>query len=268
MNKNFVLVFILSLFLGLILAAGVMAENPLGPKSVDSLDVLISQPLGRVLPFNPVKYAIRTGVGFGIPTQTITLLLLLPLVAAFIAAARNLIGIKGFGIFLPAALAVTLVATGPILGIGLFLVIVSVSTLVRIVFRRLKFKLQYLPRMALILWFVVVSVLAILFSAPYFGVGSIANVSIFAVLILTLLAEDFTKVQLGKSIRTAVDLTSETLLLSLVSYLILTLRPVQEFAILNPEALLIGVFVFDFILGKYTGLRLLELWRFRKLISN
>lgn len=232
------------------------------------MDILINQPLGSVFPFNPVKYAIRAGVSYGIPTQTITLLLLLPLVAAFIAACRNIIGIRGFGIFLPAALAVSFVATGPILGIGLFLVIVSVSTLTRVVLRRLKFKLQYLPRMALILWFVVIFVLAILFSAPYFGLYSIANVSIFAVLILTLLAEDFTKVQLGKSIETAVDLTSETLLLSLSAYLILTLSVVQEFAILNPELLLLGVFIFDLLLGKYSGLRLLEVWRFRRLLSS
>lgn len=268
MTRAVFLAFALSLFLGLILAASVLAQNPFGLPTEDYLDILLTQPLGNVFPFNPVKYAIRAGVSFGIPTQTITLLLLLPLVAAFIALARNVIGIRGFGIFLPAALAVTFVATGPILGIGLFLVIVSVSTLTRVILRRLKFKLQYLPRMALILWFVVVFVLGILFTAPYFGLYSIANVSIFAVLILTLLAEDFTKVQLGKSIETAVDLTSETLLLSLSSYLILTLRPVQEFAILNPEILLLGVFIFDLLLGKYAGLRLLELWRFRKLITT
>lgn len=265
MSKAVFLVIVVGLLLGLIFASSFMAQSPFA-QGDGELEVLINEPLASPFLFNPVKYAIRSGVGFGIPAQTITLLLLLPLVAAFIAAARNLIGIRGFGIFLPAALAVTLVATGPILGIALFLVIITVSTLVRMVLRSFKFKLQYLPRMALILWFVVVSVLGILFSAPYFGVVSIANVSVFAVLILTLLAEDFTKVQLGKSVKTAIDLTSETLILALFSYLILTLRPVQKFAILNPETLLFGVFVFDFVLGKYTGLRLLEVWRFRKLI--
>ena len=44
--------------------------------------------------------------------------------AALIAAARHLIGIRGFGIFLPAALSVSFVATGPIVGIIIFLLIV------------------------------------------------------------------------------------------------------------------------------------------------
>ncbi len=230
--------------------------------------ILDNQHLGSVLPFNPVKYAIRHSIEVGIPPNTIVLLLLLPVVAAFIAAARNLVGVRGFGIFLPAALAVAFVATGPIMGIGLFLVIVGVSTAARIFLRRLKLRIQYLPRMALILWAVAVAVLGVLFLAPIVGSTSIANVSIFAVLILALLAEDFTRVQLGKSARVAVALTSETLVLSLISYVFLTSAALQEFALLHPEGLLIGVAIFDFLLGQYVGLRVLEYWRFRRLIRG
>ena len=230
--------------------------------------ILDSQPIGSLLPFNIVKYAIRNAVNAGVPPNTIVLLLLLPLVAAFIATARNIIGVRGFGIFLPAALAVTFVATGPLVGIGLFLVIVSVSTAARMLLRKLKLRIQYLPRMALILWAVVGGVLGVLFLAPIIGSSALANVSIFAVLILALLAEDFTRVQLGKSARVAVALTSETLVLSLISFLFLTSMPLQEFALLHPEGMLIGVALFDFLLGQYVGLRVMEYWRFRRLISG
>jgi hypothetical protein len=237
--------------------------------AANSLEMLLQkQSLGPVWPLNPVKYAIRSAVSSGVPANTIVLLLLLPLIASFIAAARHIVGIRGFGIFLPAALAVVFVATGPIVGIGLFLVIVFISTLTRLTLRKLRVKLQYLPRMALILWLVSLGVLGVLFAAPLIRYPEITNVSIFAVLILTLLAEDFTRVQLGKSARTAIDLTSETLLLSLISYLFLTLRPVQEFALLNPEILLLIIFLFNLLLGKYAGLRLMEIWRFRRLITS
>lgn len=228
--------------------------------------VLEAQQLGSVWPNNPLKYAIRGAISAGVPANTIVLLLLLPLVAFFIAAARHLIGLRGFGIFLPAALSVAFVATGPVVGIGLFLLIVFVSTSARIVLRRAKVKLQYLPRMALILWLVSASVLGILFLAPYLYQPDLANVSIFAVLILALLAEDFTKVQLGKSVKTAVALTTETLILSLASYAFLTYEPLSEFALLNPERLLVSVGILDFLLGKYAGLRLFEIWRFRRLL--
>ncbi len=216
----------------------------------------------------PITHAVAAAIGAGVPVNTITLLLLLPLVAALIAAARNIIGIRGFGIFLPAALSVVFVAIGPVLGLGLFLAIVVVSTLVRFFLRTIKVRLLYLPRMAIILWSVVLGVLGILFLTPVVNLQGLANVSVFAVLILTLLAEDFTRVQLGKSVRTAVDLTVETIILAFASYLVLTLTPIQSFAIQNPEILLIGVLIFDFVLGRYSGLRLMEILRFRKLITS
>lgn len=247
-----------------------VAQSPAMPVSpaVSPEEVLREQQLGPVWPGNPVKYAIRNAVSSGVPANTIVLLLLLPVVALFIAAARHLIGLRGFGIFLPAALSVSFIATGPALGIGLFLLIVTVSTSARIVLRRAKVKLQYLPRMALILWLVSASVLGLLFLAPALKQPDLANVSIFAVLILALLAEDFTKVQLGKSVKTAVSLTTETLILSLASFAFLTYQPLRHYALLNPETLLISVGVLDFLLGKYSGLRVMEVWRFRKLLRS
>jgi hypothetical protein len=240
------------------------SEETLGP--FESL--LEEQKIGSAWPMNPVKYAIRGAVEAGVPANTIVLLLLIPVVASVIAAARHLIGIRGFGIFLPAALSVVFVSIGPIVGISLFLIIIFVSTLARIFLRKAKFRLQYLPKMALLLWFVVVAVLGILFAAPIIKITGLTNVSIFPVLILVLLAEDFAKVQTGKSVGTAINLTMETLILSLVSYGFLTHQPLQQFALLKPEILLMVVAVFDVLLGRYVGLRFLEFWRFRKLISG
>lgn len=241
-------------------------------KSTESLGpletLLQNQVLGPVWPLNPIKYAIRGAVEEGVPANTIVLLLLLPIVAFVVAFSRNVVGIRGFGIFLPAALSVVFVATGPVVGIGLFLVIVAVSTFVRLALRKLKIKLQYLPRMSFILWAVVFAVLGVLFLAPIINFPSLANVSIFAVLVLILLSEEFSKVQLGKSAKTAVNLTFETLILSLISYLFLTLQPVREYVLLNPEISLILVALLDLILGKYTGLRVMEYYRFRKLIKS
>jgi hypothetical protein len=240
------------------------SQESLGPLEM----LLKNQELGPVWPTNPVKYAIRGAVNSGVPANTIVLLLLLPIVAFLIAFSRNVVGIRGFGIFLPAALSVVFVATGPIIGIGLFLAIVIVSTLIRMLLRKLNLKLQYLPRMALILWAVVLGVLGILFMAPFVKFPDLANVSIFAVLILVLLAEDFIRVQLGKSVKTALNLAFQTLILSLISFAFLTFKPLQHYVLLNPETSLLLVAVFDLLLGKYTGLRVMEFYRFRKLIKG
>lgn len=205
-----------------------------------------------------IKQAIDGAVAAGVPVNTIILLLLLPVAALVIAAIRNLVGIRGFGILLPAALAVVFVAIGPLVGIGLFLLIVVVSTLVRLVLRKLKIKLLYLPRMALIFWAVAVAVLGV--------VRFLGDISIFAVLISILLTEDFIRVQLGKSAKTAIHLTAETLVIALAAFLVLTFKTLGEFALSNPEITLISVGILDIALAKYSGLRLMEIWRFRKLI--
>lgn len=217
---------------------------------------------------NPIKYAIRGSISAGVPANTIVLLLLLPIIAFVIAATRHIVGIRGFGIFLPAALSVVFVATGPVTGIGLFLIITIISLLVRFILKKINLRLQYLPRMSLILWGVAVGVLGVLFLAPIIKRPEITSVSIFPVLVLVLLAEDFTRVQLGKSVKIALNLTVETLILAVISFFFLTLKPLQEYALLNPEITLSVVAVADILLGRFVGLRMIEFWRFRKLISQ
>ncbi|HLE48407.1 MAG TPA: 7TM domain-containing protein [Patescibacteria group bacterium] len=249
------------------------AERPdLTQKTEETIEplrkLLNDQKLGNIFPTNFIKYAIRRSVDAGVPPNTLVLILMLPFVAMLISAIRQLIGLRGFGIFLPASLSVVFVATGPFVGVGLFLLIVFTSTFTRMALRRLKIKLQYLPRMALILWTVSVGVLGVLFATPYLKYPGLTNVSIFAVLILTLLTEDFIRIQLGKSIKTAMKLTNETIILAVASFIFLTYKPIQEYALLHPEAFLLMVLVADILLGRYSGLRILELWRFRKLIKS
>jgi len=243
--------------------------NPKNDGLIDPLvKVLNEQYIGSLSFNNVLKYAIRNSINAGVPINTIVLLLLLPAVAAIIAGARHVIGVRGFGIFLPASLSVVFVAIGPILGISIFLIIIFISTFMRVFFRKYKIKLQYLPRMALILLFVVFGVLTVLFMAPVIKSPKILNVSIFPVLILVLLSEEFTRVQLGKNIKIAVNLAVETLLLSLVAYFFMTTSYVQRYILLNPEIYILIVMVIDILMGKYIGLRFVEYWRFRKLISG
>lgn len=248
--------------------SGEMARGRAETISRENFKTELDANLETNLPFFPIKYAVGKAVSAGIPAATIVLLLLLPAVSLIIAASRHIVGIRGFGIFLPAALSVVFSATGPLWGIGLFLLIVSVATVLRFFLRRLKVRLAYLPRMSLILWFVAISVFAVIFATAFFPGVDISSISIFAILILALLVEDFIRVQLGKSIRVALDLTAETLILALVSYFFLSAGPVREFAIANPEILLGGVFVGNLALGRYTGLRIMEIVRFRRLITS
>jgi len=225
--------------------------------------ILLEQELEPLRVTNALQHGIHNAVRLGVPANTIVLILLFPVIAAVIAAARHLIGLRGFGIFIPAVLSVAFVATGIIVGILLFTIILLVATLARYVLRRLK--LQYMPRMALLLWFVSIGVLITLLVSPAVGLEAMLTISIFTMLILMILAEDFIEVQMGKSRQEAIELTVETIILALICSLILSLESLQRFAILHPGWLLLAVAVFDVFVGKYVGLRYTEYMQFRRL---
>ncbi len=226
---------------------------------------LDEQTLGPVGPTNVLRYAIRSAVRRGVPPNTIVLVLLFPVIAAIIASARHLIGLRGFGIYIPAVLSVAFVATGMVAGIALFAVILLIGMYGMRLLRHLR--MQYLPRMALLLWVVSLGVLATILVGPKLGIEALTSINIFPILILMLLSENFNEVQMGKSRREAMELTIETLILALLSALLLSLDFVQKFALLNPEILLIGVAGVNILVGKYVGLRLTEYLKFKDLVD-
>lgn len=216
--------------------------------------------------YNFLQYGIAQAIDQGVSAETIVLVLLFPLVASLIAAGRHLLGFHGFGIFVPAMLAVALVATGIKVGLILFAVIYLTANLARKITQKLK--LQYLPRMALLMWFISLGVLAVLLGAvKVSAISSLSDASIFPILILMLLTENFIEVQTGKSRREAVSLISQTLLLAVGTALLLRLEAIQKFVLLYPELFLLSVAAFDIYVGKYVGLRALEYLKFRKLVK-
>ena len=70
------------------------------------------------------------------------------------------------------------------------------------------------------------------------------------------------------STREAVRLTVETIFLAVISTLIIGSNPIRVFVILNPELSLLAVFGLNLLIGRYTGLRLTELLRFKLLVKK
>ncbi|MEA3354953.1 MAG: 7TM domain-containing protein [Patescibacteria group bacterium] len=216
--------------------------------------------------YNFIQVGIRQAIIQGVSANTIVLVLLFPLVALMIASARHLLGLTGFGIFVPAMLSVAFVATGIRVGLVLFAVIWVLATISRKITKKLK--MQYLPRMALLMWFISIGVLAVLLGAVNVKLGELSAVSIFPILILMLLSENFIEVQVGKSKREAFRVTMQTIVMAIGSAVVLKLDWVQKLVLLNPEIYLILVAVMNIYVGKYVGLRLLENFKFKSLLKK
>lgn len=226
---------------------------------------LLQKPAGKLTWFNFLQQAIRQAVAKGVSANTIVLVLLFPLIAGLIAASRHLIGLTGFGIFVPALLSVAFVATGIKVGLVLFLIIWLSATIGRKLTKILK--MQYLPRMALMMWLVSIGVLGTMFLGVNISWGEISAVSIFPILILMLLTENFIEVQTGKSRHEAFRIMSQTMIVAIIGTLILRADWVQKFVLLNPEISLLLMAILDIFVGKYAGLRALEIIKFKKLLK-
>ncbi len=215
---------------------------------------------------NFLQHAIRQAVSNGLPVNVLVLLLLFPLIASFIAASRHIIGLRGFGIYIPAVLSVALVSTGVIEGLLIFFVIAFLAIVAK-KFLRIA-RLSYLPRTALMLWIVSIGIFMTLVLAPFVKLTTLLSVNIFPILILILLAENFLDAQAKTKQSEALALTIETIGLAVVSGFLLKWVPLQQFALSEPELLIFFSGFINILIGKFIGLRISERLRFRSLIEE
>lgn len=201
----------------------------------------------------------------GVPEQTVLLLLMLPLVATLVAFFRQVIGIKAFGIYTPSIITFALLAFDPNgikYGIAIFVSVILVGMVTRLALKR--FRLLYLPRVAITLSIVSLAILIILVIGGIYKRTGLASVSIFPLLIMITLAEKFIATQIEKGSRTAFILAVETLVISVIGYFLVSWDALTNLILTYPW-LVLFTFVINFSLGKWTGLRITEYLRFRKI---
>ncbi|OGI25057.1 MAG: hypothetical protein A3J76_02380 [Candidatus Moranbacteria bacterium RBG_13_45_13] len=201
----------------------------------------------------------------GVPLDTLVLVLILPIIVTMIAFFRQVIGIKAFGIYTPAIITFAFLATNDIkYGITIFVTVIVVGTATRFFLKRAR--LLYLPRVAIMITIVGFSILLLLFTGGRWNRTGLASVSIFPILIMITLVEKFIAVQIEKGNRTAVILSLETLFISIIGYYIAS-WPLLIKMILNYPWLSLLTIPVNIFLGKWTGLRLSEYFRFRQIIK-
>ena len=212
----------------------------------------------------------------GVPIETITMILMLPIVVTLIAFFRQVLGVKAFGIYTPAMVTFAFLAIsfeaeslskGIKYGTSIFIAVIIIGTLTRVALRRLR--LLYLPRMAIVITVVSFSTLFILIGGGLFQRTGLASVSIFPILIMITLVEKFVATQIEKGARAAIILSVETLIISIICYLIIRWEGLKLVVFVQqyPWAVL-GTIVINIFLGKWTGLRLLEYFRFKEVLKN
>lgn len=233
--------------------------------SYQILGVHTQRELEQLKPWNFLSFIVNFMVNNGVPVNTIYLLLVLPVLATIIAFARQVIGIKAFGIYAPSLVAVSFIATGLKYGLAIFLLVLVIGTLSRLIAK--KTKLMYLPRMAIVLTLVSLSILALFFIGAYLQKTALISISIFPILIMVIITEKFVSAQIEKGNKAAGRLILETIALSIICYYVATWESFRVLLVGYPELVFLTV-ILNFVVGRWVGLRLLELYRFRKILKH
>jgi hypothetical protein len=195
--------------------------------------------------------------------EVLSLILLMPLGALLTAIFRTVIGIRTFGTFTPSLLALSFVYNDWREGIFVFVLAIGLGLLSRTLLDRLK--LLMVPRLSLVLTLVVWCIVFSVSLLDYFHVVPSTKAVLLPMVILTMTIERFYLTTEEDGARFAIQLLAGTTLVAACCYAVLRWDEVGQVLLAFPELHLFTVAVLV-LLGRYTGYRLTELWRFRDIV--
>jgi hypothetical protein len=194
--------------------------------------------------------------------RTFRILILVPIGTLIIGFLRNMIGFPTFGVFMPVLMALAFRSTGLAYGLSIFAGIILVGYGVRHGLDPLR--LLLVPRMSVILTLVITCFIFLALAGDKLGIREFMAVGLLPFVILTMVIERFFVLVEEAGIRAGLRTAAGSAAVSILAYGIISWEPLQLTFFVYPE-LLAAVAAAQILLGRYTGYRLSELFRFRAL---
>lgn len=233
--------------------------RPEGPENDQALRLFKQRPADNLSATNVMAFLVQTSVKAGVPSRTVILILLLPMLATIIAFIRHVIGLPSIGMLVPVALSITLLSTGITAGLILLGTIIFGSTFARILLK--KVRIMQLPKMALSMFIVSIFLFFTLTLSAMGGILVVKQLSIFPVLLLILLSEQIIAVQTERSVQEMLIISMVTFAIGILGFLLLSSNYLRNTILLYPEFIL-TLIPLNIVIGRYFGLRLMEYFRF------
>jgi len=193
---------------------------------------------------------------------TYRILVMIPIGAFVMLILRNIIGMKTFGTFMPVLIALAFGHTNLLPGVTLFVVIVGLGLLARFLMEKLK--LLLVPRLTavLILTVMLMALVSIVSNRLQIEVG--LSVALFPIVIMAMTIERMSIAWDERGPMYALKQGFGSLLVAVLAYLVMSWEPLNHLIFVFPELLLV-LFAMTLLIGRYSGYRLNELLRFKKL---
>lgn len=192
-------------------------------------------------------------------------LLLLPLGAFFVALFRNMVGVTTYGTFMPVLIALALRSFGLLEGIALVALVILFGVFGRLTLERLR--LLMVPRLAILLSLVVLTVTLFALAARELGRSGLFAGVVLPMVILTMLIERISITIAEEGLTEALWRAASSLLVAGAVYPVFRSELAGHLVFSFPE-LVIAVMGLLVWMGGYTGYRLADLLRFRTLLEG
>lgn len=205
---------------------------------------------------------------FNLPVQSqevYRILLTIPLGAFLLVILRNVVGVKTFGTFMPVLIALSFRETQLGWGLVLFSLVIACGLVIRFYLDQLK--LLLVPRLGAVLIIVILLMAAISILSHKLGIERGLSVALFPMVIMTMTIERMSIVWEERGATEAIQQGIGSLLVAAIAYLFMSNPYLEHMVFVFPEVLLI-VLAVTLLLGRYSGLRLLEIRRFRALAGT
>ena len=205
---------------------------------------------------------------FSLPIQTqnvYRILLMVPLGALLIVLLRNVIGIKTFGTFMPILIALAFRETELVWGIFLFTLIVAFGLAIRFYLEYLQ--LLLVPRLSAVLTIVIILMTVITVLSHKLGLEQGLSIALFPMVILAMTIERMSLIWEEHGPSEALQQGFGSLFVASLGFLVMSNDIMEHMVFVFPEILLI-ILAIILLLGRYTGYRLTELWRFRATLNK
>lgn len=202
----------------------------------------------------------------GLSRQDLLILLSTPVLILLITFSRQVIGLRGFGLFAPLFITYGFLELGFASGMYIIVSTIIVATAMRYLLKHLR--ILYFPRIAFILSITISSLFLVFLSAPLFNFPFNFKSPILGMLAIVVFAERLTAVQIEQDLKTSIILTAETLFVSLAGFFLIFWPPFQDLIMNNPIAIIVVSLLLTLLLGRWSGLRILEYIRFSQIINR
>ncbi|HLD08132.1 MAG TPA: 7TM domain-containing protein [Candidatus Peribacterales bacterium] len=216
-----------------------------------------------IRPWNILGTLVNYMVTRGVSSEMILLLLMLPVILMIVTFLKQVVGVTTFGLYAPAVITLSLIALGWKIGLVLLIIILIAGYVMRALIA--PYRLLYIPKIAIILTVTSIVLLLVLAAAAAFGI-TLAPDTIFILLIMTTLSEEFMSVKAEMGLTSAIFAAGETVIVSLICFVLVQWDLLESMIIAYPELILLTLLA-NVMMGKWTGLRLSEVVRFREIFK-